>query len=155
MIAHADYMSEYINRFLLPTLHKLKSENKLKPSGLNQTVGLFGIIYDYTGDVMDGEATGWGIAVSRHRANKYIGTFLSGKAEGILIGSSQHWRYPEQFYQGKENGCKTFWDGTCVDNMWYVDGKKIRGEEVTPETAWWNRDGTPNTANQDNFMDYV
>ena len=84
MIAHADYMSEYINRFLLPTLHKLKSENKLKPSGLNQTIDINGIIFNYTGDVMDGEATGWGI-VRYNNGLEYIGTFLSGKPEGILI----------------------------------------------------------------------
>ena len=83
MIAHADSMNEYINRFLLPTLHKLKSENKLKPSGLNQTVNMFGLNYRYTGDVMDGAPTGWGIA--KFDEWKYIGTFLNGKAEGILI----------------------------------------------------------------------
>ena len=77
-------MNEYINRFLLPTLHKLKSENKLKPSGLNQTVDIYGNILNYTGDVMHGEATGWGIARNEF-GWKYIGTFLSGKPEGILI----------------------------------------------------------------------
>ena len=77
-------MTEYIDGFLLPTLHKLKRENKLTYVQ-DESIKIKGVLWLYTGDFMDGVATGWGVATDLWGGLPLVGTFHNGKPEGIVI----------------------------------------------------------------------
>ena len=141
-------MTSYINGFLLPTLHKLKRENKLTPNQ-KKTILFKRTTWNYRGDLMNGKATGWG---SMKKDGIILsGTFLNDQVEGIAIFSMQNIRVGfviGQYYQGIEHGKFTRYTGSISNNI-YDKGDLIEWEDidVPPEKAYWNRDGTINAKN--------